>query len=99
MELHSHSRLKRIITPLGQFRTSAFDTSGDCYCVTTSMYFFVSLDFILSTTIKTGYFRETFNLTPDQAKSCTIGEKNWGCLQPGVEDEELLPFSIYSIKH
>lgn len=36
MEVHSHSRLKRIITPLRQFWTSASDTPGDYYYATMS---------------------------------------------------------------
>lgn len=36
-ELNSHSRLKRIITPLGQFQTWAFNTPEDYYDVTMSI--------------------------------------------------------------
>lgn len=65
MELCSHSRLKRIITPLRQFWTWASDIPGDDYYATMSANVLILLYFTSSTTIKARCFTETLKWTPD----------------------------------
>lgn len=73
-ELNSHSRLKRIITPLRQFQTWAFNTPEDYYDVTVSICVLVHCVCLLSTTSRTRCFSETSKLSPEQAESDAVGE-------------------------
>lgn len=65
MGVHSHSRLKRIITTLRQYWTSASDTPRDYYYTTMSMNVLILLYFTSSSTIKARCFTETLKRTPD----------------------------------
>lgn len=63
-ELNSHSRLKRIITPLRQFQTWAFNTPEDYYDVTVSICVLVHCVCLLSATSRTRCFSGTPKLSP-----------------------------------
>lgn len=65
-ELNSHSRLKRIITPLRQFQTWVFNTPEDYYDVTMSVCLLLSLC-LLSTT-RPGALQKPWNRSQERGK-------------------------------
>lgn len=70
-ELNSHSRLKRIITPLRQFQTWAFNTPEDYYDVTVSICVLVHCVCLLSATSRTRCFSGTPKLSPPSRRNQT----------------------------